>query len=107
MVYARRPAGGRGGPLAGAPGHDINYLALTGALDAIGPAGGAPVPPLNLLGDFAGGGLLVVAGILAALYERERSGTRQVGDAAIVDGGAGLLAMLLGMAAAGPWRPVR
>jgi len=107
IVYARMTGWGQDGPLAGAPGHDINYLALTGALDAIGPAGGAPVPPLNLLGDFAGGGLLVVAGILAALYERERSGTGQVVDAAIVDGVAGLLAMLLGMTAAGQWRPVR
>src|SRR2546421_3198525 len=98
---------GQDGPLAGAPGHDINYLALTGALDAIGPAGGAPVPPLNLLGDFAGGGLLVVAGILAALFERQRSGTGQVVDAAIVDGVAGTLAMLLGLRAAGMWRDER
>ena len=91
----------------GAPGHDINYLALSGALDAIGPAGGPPVPPLNLLGDFAGGGLLLVTGILAALHARERTGLGQVVDAAIVDGVAGLLAMLLGMTAAGQWRPER
>src|SRR2546421_1148432 len=98
---------GQDGPLAGEPGHDINYLALSGARDASGPAGGARVPPLNLLGDFAGGGLLLVTGILAALYERQRSGAGQVVDAAIVDGVAGLLSMLLGMAAAGQWRPER
>ena len=107
LVYARMTGWGQDGPLAGAPGHDINYLALSGALDAIGPAGGAPVPPLNLLGDFAGGGLLLVTGILAALYERQRSGAGQVIDAAIVDGVAGLLSMLLGMAAAGQWQPER
>jgi alpha-methylacyl-CoA racemase len=107
LIYARMTGWGQDGPLAGAPGHDINYLALSGALDAIGPAGGAPVPPLNLLGDFAGGGLLVVTGILAALYERQRSGAGQVVDAAIVDGVAGLLSMLLGMTAAGQWRPSR
>jgi alpha-methylacyl-CoA racemase len=107
LIYARMTGWGQDGPLAGAPGHDINYLALSGALDAIGPAGGAPVPPLNLLGDFAGGGLSLVAGILAALYERQRSGAGQVVDAAIVDGVAGLLSMLLGMSAAGQWRPER
>jgi alpha-methylacyl-CoA racemase len=107
LIYARMTGWGQDGPLAGAPGHDINYLALTGALDAIGPAGGAPVPPVNLLGDFAGGGLLMVAGILAALYERERSGVGQVVDAAIVDGVAGLMSMVLGMAATGQWRSER
>jgi alpha-methylacyl-CoA racemase len=107
LIYGRMTGWGQEGPLAGAPGHDINYLALTGALDAIGPAGGAPVPPLNLLGDFGGGGTPLVVGILAALYERGRSGVGQVVDAAIVDGVAGLLSMLLGMTAAGQWRPER
>jgi alpha-methylacyl-CoA racemase len=104
-VYARLTGWGQDGPTSA--GHDINYLAATGALDAIGPAGGPPVPPVNLLGDFAGGGLYAVTGILAALYERERSGRGQVIDAAIVDGVAGLLGMLLGMSAAGQWRPER
>jgi len=103
LVYARMTGWGQDGPLAQAPGHDINYVALTGALDAIGPAGGPPVPPLNLLGDFAGGGLLLVTGILAALYERERSGRGQVVDAAIVDGTVTLLGMLTAMAGDGQW----
>jgi alpha-methylacyl-CoA racemase len=107
LIYARMTGWGQDGPLAGAPGHDINYLALTGALDVIGPAGGAPVPPVNLLGDFGGGGLPLVTGILAALYERGRSGLGQVVDAAIVDGVAGMLSMLLAMAAAGQWQPAR
>ncbi len=107
LVYARMTGWGQDGPLAGAPGHDINYLALSGALDAIGPAGGPPVPPLNVLGDFAGGGLLLVTGILAALYERERSGLGQVVDAAILDGVAGLLSMLHALTAAGQWLPER
>jgi alpha-methylacyl-CoA racemase len=107
LVYARMTGWGQDGPLAGTAGHDINYLALSGALDAIGPAGGPPVPPLNVVGDFAGGGLLLVAGILAALYERQRSGTGQVVDGAILDGVAGFLSMLLAMTAAGQWRPER
>jgi alpha-methylacyl-CoA racemase len=107
LVYARMTGWGQDDPLAAEPGHDINYLAVSGALAAIGRAGGPPVPPLNLLGDFAGGALPMVAGILAALYERQRSGLGQVVDAAIVDGVAGLLGMLLGMAAAGQWRPER
>jgi alpha-methylacyl-CoA racemase len=107
LIYARMTGWGQDGPLAGTPGHDINYHALSGALDVIGPAGGPPVPPVNLLGDFAGGGLPLVAGILAALYERQRSGVGQVVDAAIVDGVAGLLSMVLGMTAAGQWQPER
>jgi alpha-methylacyl-CoA racemase len=105
LVYARVTGWGQDGPSTA--GHDINYLAASGALDAIGRAGGPPVPPVNLLGDFAGGGLYAVAGILAALHERERSGLGQVVDAAIVDGVAGLMAMLLGFAAAGQWRAER
>ncbi|MFD9443897.1 CaiB/BaiF CoA transferase family protein [Streptomyces sp. NPDC060006] len=103
LVYARMTGWGQQGPLADAPGHDINYIALTGALDAIGTDGGAPVPPVNLLGDFAGGGMLLVCGILAALQERQRSGTGQTVDAAIVDGTASLLAMLLAMRDEGAW----
>ncbi len=103
LVYGRMTGWGQDGPLASTAGHDINYLALSGALDAIGPAGGPPVPPLNLLGDFAGGGLLLVVGVLAAL----RSGTGQVVDATILDGLAGLTSMTLALAAAGQWRPER
>ncbi|MFE7458678.1 CaiB/BaiF CoA transferase family protein [Streptomyces sp. NPDC057554] len=103
LVYARMTGWGQDGPLAAAPGHDINYIALTGALDAIGTDGGAPVPPVNLLGDFAGGGMLLVCGILAALHERRRSGLGQTVDTAIVDGTASLLAMLLAMRDEGSW----
>ncbi|MGK5449090.1 CaiB/BaiF CoA transferase family protein [Streptomyces radiopugnans] len=107
LVYARMTGWGQTGPLAAAPGHDINYIALTGALDAVGRAGGPPVPPLNLLGDFAGGGLPLAVGILAALHERQRSGLGQVVDAAIVDGTASLLGMLTAMTGAGRWSPER
>jgi len=105
LVYARMTGWGQDGPSTA--GHDINYLAACGALDVIGRAGGPPVPPVNLLGDFAGGGLQVAVGILAALHERERSGLGQVIDAAIVDGVAGFMAMVLAMSAAGQWRPER
>ncbi|MFE2428209.1 CaiB/BaiF CoA transferase family protein [Streptomyces sp. NPDC059373] len=107
LVYGRMTGWGQHGPLARTPGHDINYLALTGALHAIGEAGGPPVPPLNLLGDFACGGLLLVAGVLAALQERQRSGLGQVVDAAIVDGVGATLGMLLAMTEAGQWRDQR
>jgi alpha-methylacyl-CoA racemase len=107
LVYARMTGWGRTGPLASTAGHDVNYLAHSGLLDALGRAGGPPTPPLNLLGDFAGGALPLVVGILAALYERERSGLGQVVDAAVVDGLASLSGMLLGLTAAGQWRPGR
>lgn len=107
LVYGRMTGWGQDGPLARAPGHDINYLALSGALHAMGRAGGPPVVPLNLLGDFAGGGLPLAFGVLAAVEERHRSGLGQVVDAAIVDGTAALLGMLAGMTAAGEWRPER
>ncbi|MFC1416178.1 CaiB/BaiF CoA transferase family protein [Streptacidiphilus cavernicola] len=107
LVFARMTGWGQDGPLASAPGHDINYLALTGALDAIGERGGPPVPPVNLLGDFAGGSMFLVAGVLAALYERRGSGRGQVVDAAIVDGVGAMLGMLVGMTASGQWRPER
>ncbi|MEU2154425.1 CaiB/BaiF CoA-transferase family protein [Streptomyces sp. NPDC019396] len=103
LVYARMTGWGQDGPLAQTPGHDINYIALSGALDAIGPADGPPVPPVNLLGDFAGGALYLVAGILAAVHESRGSGRGQVVDTAITDGTASLLGMLLGMADAGEW----
>ncbi|OLZ71702.1 carnitine dehydratase [Streptomyces sp. IMTB 2501] len=107
LVYGRMTGWGQDGPLARTPGHDINYLALTGALHAIGEAGGPPVPPVNLLGDFAGGAMFLVAGVLAALYERQHSGRGQVVDAAIVDGAGAMLGMLTAMADSGQWRHER
>ena len=86
LVYGRMTGWGQDGPLAQAAGHDINYIALTGALHAIGRAGEAPVPPLNLVGDFGGGGMLLAFGIVCALLEAQRSGQGQVVDAAMVDG---------------------
>jgi alpha-methylacyl-CoA racemase len=94
---------GQHGPLARRAGHDINYIAVAGALDPIGRAGERPVPPLNLVGDFGGGGALLVIGILAALAERSRSGLGQVVDAAMVDGAALLTTFLHGMIADGQW----
>lgn len=107
LVYGRVTGWGQAGPLAQAAGHDINYLALTGALEAIGRQGQPPTPPLALLGDFAGGGLYLALGILAALIERARSGLGQVVDAAMVDGVASLSTALHGLAAAGIWRAER
>ncbi|MFK0173620.1 CaiB/BaiF CoA transferase family protein [Streptomyces sp. NPDC090306] len=107
LVYARMTGWGQDGPLAQTPGHDINYLALTGALHAIGEAGGPPVVPLNLLGDFGGGSMFLVAGVLAALHARETTGAGRVVDAAIVDGVGAMLGMLVGMRSAGQWRPER
>ena len=107
LVYARLTGWGQDGPLAGAAGHDLNYLALTGALHAIGPASGPPVPPLNLAGDFGGGALYAAVGILAALFERGTSGKGQVVDASIVDGAASLMTFVQGLMAAGWWRDER
>ncbi|MEV6311353.1 CaiB/BaiF CoA-transferase family protein [Streptomyces sp. NPDC051840] len=107
LVYARMTGWGQEGPLSRTPGHDINYLALSGALHAIGETGGPPVVPVNFLGDFGGGSMFLVAGVLAALYERRRTGRGQVVDAAIVDGAGAMLGMLVGMDAAGQWRHER
>lgn len=103
LIYARMTGWGQTGPRAGEVGHDINYLAVTGALHAIGTAGGPPVPPLNLLADFGGGAMFCVTGILAALLHRERSGTGQVLDVSMVDGVCNLLAMVWAMLGAGTW----
>ena len=103
LVYGRMTGFGQTGPLAHAAGHDLNYIALTGALDAIGPAGAAPVPPLNLVGDYGGGALYLAFGLMAALFERQSSGRGQVVDAAMVDGAASLMSMFHGMLAAGGW----
>lgn len=107
LVYGRVTGWGREGPLAHTAGHDINYIALTGVLGAIGPAGGPPVVPLNLIADFAGGGSQLAFGIVAALFERERSGTGQVVDAAMIDGAASLMTGALGHHAAGGWTEAR
>jgi alpha-methylacyl-CoA racemase len=103
LIYARMTGWGQDGPLAAQAGHDINYLSLTGVLNAIGPAAGRPTPPLNLVGDFGGGSTYLVMGILAALFERERSGAGQVVDAAIVDGVTSLSQGLWSSRATGGW----
>ena len=103
LVYGRMTGFGQSGPLADAAGHDLNYIALTGALHAIGAHGGKPVPPLNLVGDYGGGALYLAFGLLAALYERQRSGRGQVVDAAMVDGAASLASIFYGLHASGAW----
>lgn len=107
LIYGRMTGWGQQGPLAHTAGHDINYIALTGALHAIGPAGGPPQVPLNLVGDFGGGALYLVVGMLAALHEARASGRGQVVDAAIVDGATHLMTMLYGYHAAGTWTDER
>jgi alpha-methylacyl-CoA racemase len=105
LVYARMTGWGQDGPLSGDVGHDINYLSIAGVLWHLGPEGHAPVPPINLLADFGGGGSLVVLGILAALLERAQSGEGQVVDAAMVDGSAQLMSIFFGIDAMGGWGP--
>jgi alpha-methylacyl-CoA racemase len=107
LVYGRMTGWGQDGPLAPRAGHDINYIALSGVLHAIGRAGGAPVPPLNLVGDFGGGGMLLAFGIACALVEAQRSGKGQVVDAAMVDGASLLATMFSGMLAANRWSETR
>jgi crotonobetainyl-CoA:carnitine CoA-transferase CaiB-like acyl-CoA transferase len=107
LVYARMTGWGQSGPMALRAGHDINYIAASGALDPIGRPGEPPTVPLNLVGDFGGGGMLLTAGVLAALYERNQSGLGQVIDVAMVDGSALLTASLHGMIASGNWSPER
>jgi alpha-methylacyl-CoA racemase len=104
LVYARMTGWGQQGPFAARAGHDINYISLTGALHAIGTKGGRPTPPLNLVGDFGGGSMFCVTGILAALWEREHSGEGQVVDVAMVDGASVLLQMTWSLLGAGRWR---
>jgi alpha-methylacyl-CoA racemase len=106
LVYARMTGYGQGGPLAGHAGHDINYIALTGALHGIGTAE-SPVPPLNLVADYGGGGMLLAVGLLSAILEARESGEGQVLDVAMVDGVATLLAPYFGMVPAGTWRDRR
>jgi alpha-methylacyl-CoA racemase len=104
LVYGRITGWGQHGPLASRAGHDINYLALSGLLHQIGSPGGKPVPPLNVVADYGGGGLLLAFGIVCALQERQRSGRGQVIDAAMVDGAASFLATSLALRAQGSWR---
>ena len=107
LVYGRMTGWGQTGPYAQAAGHDINYIALSGTLEMIGRKDQAPVPPLNLVGDFGGGGMLLAFGVVCAMLESARSGKGQVVDAAMVDGAALLAAMMHGMRASGMWRPER
>jgi alpha-methylacyl-CoA racemase len=107
LVYGRMTGWGQTGPRAHTAGHDVNYIALSGALHGIGPADGPPQIPLNLLGDFGGGSLYLAAGILAALWESRFSGRGQVVDAAIVDGSAHLLTLQWSMLGGGTWRDER
>lgn len=107
LVYGRVTGWGRSGPLAHTAGHDINYIALTGALHACGTAESGPVPPLNLVGDFGGGGLMLAFGVVCALLEARRSGRGQVVDAAMTGGAALLMSMMYGLRANGIWRAPR
>jgi alpha-methylacyl-CoA racemase len=103
LVYGRMTGWGQDGPWADRAGHDIDYIALAGALRPVGPAGEPPPVPLNYVADFGGGGMLLAFGVVCALLERERSGAGQVVDAAMVDGTAALTAMFHGMLAMGLW----
>jgi alpha-methylacyl-CoA racemase len=103
LVYARMTGWGQDGPMAQRAGHDINYISLTGALHAIGRAGDRPVPPLNLVGDFGGGSMLLVVGVLAAAWEARGSGRGQVVDAAMLDGAALLTQWVWGLLPQREW----
>lgn len=107
VIYARMTGWGQDGPLAQTAGHDLNYLALTGALWMMGEPGRPPVPPLNLVADFGGGTMFLIFGILAALFERGRSGRGQVVDAAMIDGVPAMMGLLQGWMARGDWTPAR
>ena len=107
LVYGRMTGWGQDGPLAHAAGHDINYIALAGALEPLGRRGEAPYPPLNLVGDFGGGGMVLAYGIVCALVERASSGRGQVVDAAMVDGAAALMTIFHGALQSGWWKEER
>jgi alpha-methylacyl-CoA racemase len=107
LVYGRMTGWGQDGPLALAAGHDINYIALTGALHSIGRRGEAPVPPLNLVGDFGGGGVYLALGVVAGLLEAQKSGRGQVIDVAMIDGASSLMAAIYGLRGAGVWNDNR
>lgn len=103
LVYGRMTGWGQDGPLAQAAGHDINYIAVAGVLDAIGSSDGPPVPPLNLVADFGGGGMMLAVGVLGALIAARATGQGRVVDAAMVDGASLLMTMVHGMRSAGAW----
>ena len=103
LVYGRMTGWGQEGPLAKAAGHDINYISLSGALHTIGRKGERPIPPLNLVGDYGGGGMMLAFGIVCALYEAQKSGKGQVVDAAMIDGSAALMGIFYGLKASGFW----
>ncbi len=103
LVYGRMTGWGQEGPLAHAAGHDINYISLVGALHSVGRAGEAPVPPLNLVGDYGGGGIYLAFGVVCGLLEASKSGRGQVVDAAMVDGAASLMTMFYALRAMGIW----
>ena len=107
LVYARITGWGQTGPLAADAGHDLNYIALSGVLSAIGPAGGRPLPPLNLVGDYGGGGMLLALGVVAALLNVQRGGAGQVVDAAMIEGAAQLGSIMWGLVAGGNWQEQR
>ncbi len=107
LIYGRMTGWGQTGPRSQQAGHDINYISLNGVLHAIGRAGERPVPPLNLVGDFGGGSMFLLLGILAALWERQTSGKGQVIDAAMIDGSSVLVQMMWGMRAMGMWTDER
>jgi alpha-methylacyl-CoA racemase len=107
LVYGRMTGWGQTGPLAACAGHDLNYVALSGVLSGIGRAGEAPVPPLNLVGDYGGGGMLLALGVVSALLNVQRGGQGQVVDAAMIEGAAQLGAVVWGLLASGNWREQR
>ncbi len=107
LVYGRMTGWGQDGPIAHTAGHDINYIALSGALHAIGAAGGPPVPPLNLIGDFGGGALYLAMGVLAGIISARTTGTGQAIDCSMVEGSASLMMMMYGALAAGAWNEQR
>ncbi|WP_375391269.1 CaiB/BaiF CoA transferase family protein [uncultured Sphingomonas sp.] len=107
LVYGRMTGWGQTGPMAQEPGHDINYLAISGTLHAFGRAGEKPTPPINMVADFGGGGMLLAFGMLAALLHAQRTGEGQVVDAAMTDGSALLMSMIWGFRAAGRWSTER
>src|SRR6266567_9227003 len=107
LVYGRMTGWGQDGPMAQAAGHDINYIALAGALAHFGRAGGKPTPPINLVGDFGGGGMFLAFGVVCAILEARESGVGQIVDAAMVDGAALLMSMAWGLRARGAWREER
>ena len=107
LVYGRMTGWGQEGPWSKMAGHDINYISMTGALNAIGPANAPPPPPLNMIGDFGGGSMFLVTGLLAALLKAEKTGQGDIVDASIIDGTASLMSFIHGMAGRGQWQAQR